>query len=945
MNKNSFGEYLLRIYNSKWGDEGVSTSTEVNLIMAAKWFMQWPPDAFLLTSQILKNTGAYIHVLSPPDKQEPLINLTDSTEKNGWYKDTKRYAFLWKLFLVDESSINVKALLSSFLSCGESEIDNNFKKFFEVDIDSLYNCRSQLPEEELSPSWELLSFIIKIHAIADEFCRGIGILSTDGDIIESDFKQTGINKNFNKFVNDIDNVDINKQISAFEILQFQANYLLTIKGSLSRLPKHIGVILPKSRTPQYGTTLRSFSFNLTYHNTEADILWRTIPWNNPEEHSINIMIVPWPFDVNANDFEPVYHSNNKVQSGDDRYFKFADRNHFDEVAFDNLLKLVVERLILMNSTEVKRIHFLVFPEGSLSYKQFKKLQLILEASLNYNQLPIIIAGITGEYETEEEDVKLKPYYFQYTENKNSSFNNVVFSINFAGHWYEQLQGKHHRWYLDNNQINQYELAGVLTGGKIWWEHINIRRRTISFFSITPWLTLAPLICEDLARLEPVAEIIRGVGPNLLIAVLFDGPQLKQRWPGRYASIFADDPGSSVLTVTALGMVQRSNKIHKKIDESGGYSAETVALWKDQLEGFKEVSITNQTKLPILKLNAVWLDEVTADTRKDFENSSVFTIAGIDQNQFKNNLINFQADSRNISFNLQNINRGIHSINHPNKYILGTTNKWLASLDFYELSIYNYFIDAILDIYLGAASDPTSLKEHLEIVLNLASLINPINKNLFYDESLFELVKYNTIHREYIPYGFPSIQLLYSLERAVAIIQGLKPKPNEVEAIYHLQDELQIRIKERNDDDNKLKQFGEQILCIQKSVKNMFIISTMLTPKVKSENDSSTLIQKYPQKRIISNSNPSDFDDSEFHIFKFYEHFKELNFEGDIADCDIVKKVIFQNNLNRLENSFYIALFSAIHNRYTIKRRKGILSKHDANRLNELDKYFKSPMVF
>ena len=63
-----------------------------------------------------------------------------------------------------------------------------------------------------------------------------------------------------------------------------------------------------------------------------------------------------------------------------------------------------------------------------------------------------------------------------------------------------------------------------------------------------------------AEPEPAAELIRAVGPNLLIALLMDGPQLSNRWPARYAAVLAEDPGTSVLTLTSLGMAERSRPI-------------------------------------------------------------------------------------------------------------------------------------------------------------------------------------------------------------------------------------------------------------------------------------------------------------------------------------------------------------------------------------------------
>ena len=62
-------------------------------------------------------------------------------------------------------------------------------------------------------------------------------------------------------------------------------------------------------------------------------------------------------------------------------------------------------------------------------------------------------------------------------------------------------------------------------------------------------TQASLVCEDLAQNDDVAQLIRSVGPTVVICVLLDGPQLTSRWAARYASVLADDPGSAVLTLS------------------------------------------------------------------------------------------------------------------------------------------------------------------------------------------------------------------------------------------------------------------------------------------------------------------------------------------------------------------------------------------------------------
>src|SRR5690606_18576218 len=104
-----------------------------------------------------------------------------------------------------------------------------------------------------------------------------------------------------------------------------------------------------------------------------------------------------------------------------------------------------------------------------------------------------------------------------------------------------------------------------------------------------------LICEDLARQDPVAELVRAVGPNLVIALLMDGPQLEGRWSDRYATVLADDPGSSVLTVTNAGMV--------KLDTwQGNGRSNSVALWRDAVSGkSQKIELRRSTKAVSLLL--------------------------------------------------------------------------------------------------------------------------------------------------------------------------------------------------------------------------------------------------------------------------------------------------------------------------------------------------------
>jgi hypothetical protein len=139
-------------------------------------------------------------------------------------------------------------------------------------------------------------------------------------------------------------------------------------------------------------------------------------------------------------------------------------------------------------------------------------------------------------------------------------------------WFHIRQNKHHRWSLDENQIYQYHLGGVLHPQIRWWEAMEVPRMSLQFVEVAE-LTLVCLVCEDLAQNDDLAQLIRSVDPTCVIAALLDGPQLASRWAGRYASVLADDPGSAVLTLTSFGMVQRSRP-------HGRNASAVIALWKD-----------------------------------------------------------------------------------------------------------------------------------------------------------------------------------------------------------------------------------------------------------------------------------------------------------------------------------------------------------------------------
>jgi hypothetical protein len=106
----------------------------------------------------------------------------------------------------------------------------------------------------------------------------------------------------------------------------------------------------------------------------------------------------------------------------------------------------------------------------------------------------------------------------------------------------------------------------------------------------------------------------------------DGPQLRNRWPSRYASVLAEDPGSSVLTITSLGMSKRSRRREEETerdDKSG-----VIALWRDAVYGEREIAIEPDHDACVLSLVCRKKRELTIDGRDDDEQAAFPVFAGV-----------------------------------------------------------------------------------------------------------------------------------------------------------------------------------------------------------------------------------------------------------------------------------------------------------------------------
>ena len=314
--------------------------------------------------------------------------------------------------------------------------------------------------------------------------------------------------------------------------------------------------------------------------------WHKVPSREPHDRGVNYLLLPWPLRVRESDFGPLAGSVQHQGLEPFGFFEFAPSEALD-------LDLV-DRLLVAALDEVERVDVVVLPESAVDEDEIDG----LEALVGSHGVQGLIAGVRGHSE--------QPGQFP--------GNWVHLAVSTGEQWARFRQHKHHRWSLDEDQIHQYNLGGALHPRLRWWEAMEVPRRSVQFVDVGEGGTVVALVCEDLAQIDDVAEVVRSVGPMIVITPLLDGPQLRSRWAARYASVLADDPGSAVLTLTSLGMAQRCRP-------QGREPSDVIALWKDPGRGTREVPLEAGAQGVLLSANTGRAARRSFDGRQPVESGS------------------------------------------------------------------------------------------------------------------------------------------------------------------------------------------------------------------------------------------------------------------------------------------------------------------------------------
>ncbi len=554
-----------------WPAPGRATAVDCSLERYAN-----PPllpfDVFAIASHLLELSGAYHHIV--PKLDGPDGSGTVSFLSLDHRKGAKR-----RLEISPRSINTCRAIAAiwreDITGSKTEEIETNlhnrivklrgltrrwtllFGKFGNAPI------FAKTDEQESPPKWWALAH--QLLMIADEAAVGVGFESLD-EVKMLWFERHAQSLIFDKL--SFDDVEIDDDY--FEASQYY-------RTSLSVADHNIVCVQPKGRTTPVGCTMRSLSHHLALLPPQGVA---RADWYPPQpdailtdEEELNMLLIPLPFWIPDGAFKGV--STKSTPTHNWGFFHVEQTwlaRGCDPIGHTALLASLTN-FILDLTLKAKKSHHardidaIVLPELALDFKTYNSLVPVLKQNLT--KLEFFIAGLSDDVGGR------KGNFVAVTTFKKTLDPQEVY-------WNTSVREKHHRWKLNRSQLESYGLTGALNPKYEWWEDLDLLSRRVDFTAFRKRSVLAAMICEDLARVDPCQELLRSIGPNLIIALLMDAPQLPTRWPARYATILAEDPGSSVLTLTSKALMNRQHIVGSPLSASA--KDRVIALWRDDHHG-------------------------------------------------------------------------------------------------------------------------------------------------------------------------------------------------------------------------------------------------------------------------------------------------------------------------------------------------------------------------
>ena len=586
----TIGDLISVLYSTNPATEGSSMSKAPS----------WPADAYGLCSYLLEASGTYDYVLRPE-----WLSTVDLTQ---WQKTVRETGDHW---LALQEIEEVPDLIQQ---CWDTVWENRTIEL--INLPNLVYANSEAGDtkkDEAKTNSEVVKALVKIALIADETHSVLNLpelknaekyISRIRSVFETcsiaDAKQT-----IDEFVN-----ECNKN------LKFNSTNFLASSTMGRNLEASMVRVLPKKKSPEVGISLRSITQNIGIW-TKNEVLPRWIEIGPSKltgkvNSALNVLLVPWPNEVRPSQFRAI--ESDCDMPDDFRFFDYEIdtepsemKTELGPVVVEKPLEITnhVKSLLAKAKQSIGEIDVVIFPELSINETSFDALAEYLR-----KEDVALIAGLGDLDQDENANCPLE------------SANQVRMQI--PGLDFPIIQSKHHRWKLERSQIVQYGLGSILDVEKSWWENTRVARRTLNFVQLHQRFVMSTIVCEDLARQDPVAGLLRAVGPNLIVALLMDGPQMATRWPNRYATVLADDPSSSVLTLTSIGMAKLS------CPPSVKSPSRSIGLWKDPTGDPVEINLDATADAVVLCLSMNKATFYTADGRESRFKANTPVFAGIHQ---------------------------------------------------------------------------------------------------------------------------------------------------------------------------------------------------------------------------------------------------------------------------------------------------------------------------
>lgn len=330
---------------------------------------------------------------------------------------------------------------------------------------------------------------------------------------------------------------------------------IELPGSLTNLADpDVVCVQPKSLVPQVGAGTRVFSENLALLRSRGLVRTQWLVNDHTQtvdgDSGLNILAIPYPYSFSENEVLP---KDIQGLTSDSRTRVFRLRQSWlRESEFARFRRQVKSLISECMEKHDKPIHAIILPELALNQKRF--LEFAKFAKLYAPELEFIVSGTSENCQSEPKEGNYI-WIRKFKSGKNGKHTDEDGFIDIS-------QSKHHRWNLNGDQIRGYDLQHRVGGGldeSPHWENFAGRPREINFVAYRRRSCFCGIVCEDLARSEPAHEIIRAIGPNLLFALLMDGPQIEPRWGARYSSMFSDDHGCAVMTLSSYALVSAGQK--------------------------------------------------------------------------------------------------------------------------------------------------------------------------------------------------------------------------------------------------------------------------------------------------------------------------------------------------------------------------------------------------